>query len=178
MATRSFALATILMPLFQENVLRRTPRTYGYYAAHAGLDVAKESILIGKAMHAIGAACVMTRTPIAPLRYVERADGEWQGIFEKTSLERTAVKPHWTVLSVTSRDHVYTVDELNEVNRALTQVVPKFIPESWSPERLWKYLIEEKLETGQSWFERAMEKYDGMFDDLRIARNAGRSPSK
>ena len=39
-------------------------------------------------MHAIGALCVVRQLPVAPLYWVQRADGEHRGVFEQDAIER------------------------------------------------------------------------------------------
>lgn len=46
--------------------------SYGVYAKATGWDPAKDSIVIGKAIHAIGGVCVLVGIPVAPLHFVER----------------------------------------------------------------------------------------------------------
>ncbi len=62
-------IALEVLPHFAENVLAGRVLSYGYYAKAIGRDVAKESIVIGQAMHAIGGVCAIAGIPIAPLHY-------------------------------------------------------------------------------------------------------------
>src|SRR2546427_11958805 len=60
-------IALQLLPWFAENVVARNPPlSYGYYAGKIGRDPAKEAIIVGHAMHAIGAVCVIRQLPVAP----------------------------------------------------------------------------------------------------------------
>ena len=75
-------LAIQVLPYFAGYVLAGHVHPYGVYAKAIGRDPAKESMVIGKAMHAIGAVCVLAAIPVAPLYFIKRADGEWRGVFE------------------------------------------------------------------------------------------------
>ncbi len=153
-------VALEVLPYFAKNVLAKQQRTYGYYAASIGRDSAKEGMVIGKAMHAIGAACVFTFVPVAPLFYVERADGEWRGVFEEDDLERERVLPHYDVMLVTAREHVYTEKDFSRVERALRQVLPKYLkPTQLSPHDLWHVALLNKFKDGDTFFERALGTY-------------------
>jgi len=69
-------------------VARRPPMTYGQYAAAIEHPPARYGLAVGKAMHAIGALCVVRQLPVAPLYWVQRADGEHRGVFEQDAIER------------------------------------------------------------------------------------------
>src|SRR5205823_5201263 len=101
-------IAADVLPHFKENVLSGRAQTYGHYARAIGRNAARESPVIGKAMHVIGAACVMARVPAAPIHYVERADGEWRGIFESAASESIHVLPAWDTLAVSAGIHKYS----------------------------------------------------------------------
>ena len=82
-------IALDVLRSFGPNVVARRPSlTYGQYATAIGRSPAEYGLAIGKAMHAIGAACVIRQVPVAPLFWVRRADDEPRGIFESDPLER------------------------------------------------------------------------------------------
>src|SRR5438105_1258072 len=147
-------LAAEVLPHFQENVLRGWPRTYGFYAHAIGRNQATEAMVIGKAMHAIGAACILTRVPVAPIHFVERADGEWRGVFESAWSESTHVLPAWNTLAVSARVHKYSEQDFSKIAKAI-QIIPKHFPSDWqSPQQLWNYLIYAKAEGDITWLQR------------------------
>ena len=130
-------LALEVLPHFRANVLARSVRTYGFYAKVIGRDAAKESMVIGKAMHAIGGTCAFIGIPVAPLYYVKRADGEWRGIFQSDSIERTHVLPHYDLLTVSARIYDYTEDDFRKIEKALRELFPKYLkPNQLSPHDL------------------------------------------
>src|SRR6266581_811840 len=100
-------IALEVLPHFRESVLAGRVLSYGVYAKAIGRDVATESIVIGHAMHAIGGMCAFAAIPVAPLHFVQRADGEWRGIFESDASERTEVLPHYDLLQLAARIHTY-----------------------------------------------------------------------
>jgi len=166
-------LATAVLPNFKKNVLGGRRRTYGYYARFIGRDPAKESMVIGKAMHVIGAACIMARVPVAPIYFVERADGEWRGIFENAASESLHVRPFWTTLFVSSRIYKYTEDDFARVERLLNELIPRYFPAKWqTPHRIWTYLIYTKTQCGTTWLQRALAHYE------EIITEAKRNPTK
>ena len=170
----SLELAREVLPHFRANVLRGWVRTYGGYAAAIGRSPAKEAVVIGKAMHLIGAACVMARVPVAPIHFVERADGDWRGIFESAASESIHVLPEWDTLAVSSRIYRYTEADFAKIAKAIEQVIPKHFPaEFQSPRDVWHVLIHNKLKDGSTILERALVRYREIIEEARRARNAG-----
>lgn len=162
-------LALAVLPHFAVNVLARRVRPYGYYARAIGRDPAKESPVIGPAMHAIGGVCVFAGVPVAPLYFVERADLGWRAVFESDIIESKYVLPHYDNLYVSAREHNYTRDEFERVERGLRKIVPR----DWSPHRIWYSAIFRKLEgSEQTYFERALARYDTIIEKAREARRA------
>jgi hypothetical protein len=51
-------IAIDILPHFSSNVLKGNVQTYGYYANKIGRKPEKKSMIIGPAMHLIGAACI------------------------------------------------------------------------------------------------------------------------
>lgn len=164
-------LALELLPHFHAAVTARQVYTYGHYANAIGRDSASDSMAIGKAMHALGAACVLAGVPIAPLYYVERADGEWKGVFESDSSERTHVLPHYDLLYVTAREHSFTTDDFQRIDKALRVAFPKHLkPDQLSPHDLWHVLIYAKLKDGHSILEKALANYREMLNAFQARR--------
>ena len=120
-------IALEVFPHFKENVLAGRVLSYGVYAKAIGRDVATESMVVGQAMHAIGGMCAFAAIPVAPLHFVQRADGEWRGIFESDSSERTHVLPHYDVLYSAARIHTYTEDDFRKLEKGLRDVLPKYL---------------------------------------------------
>jgi hypothetical protein len=138
-------IAIEVLPHFAKSVLSGHVFSYGVYAKAIGRNQAKESMVIGKAMHAIGGVCVLVGIPVAPLHFVERADGEWRGVFESAFAERTHVLPHYDLLCVTARIHKYTEKDFERVERALRETLPKYLrPDQLSPHDIWHLAIYSK----------------------------------
>jgi alkylated DNA nucleotide flippase Atl1 len=129
-------IASQVFPHFAEAVLAGKVRTYGYYARLIGRDVAKESITIGPAMHLIGAICVVQQLPVAPLHFVERADGQAREIFATDPYESIDVLPHFDTLYVVAREYGYSAAEFEKVGRALQKVMIEKAPPDWTPQPL------------------------------------------
>lgn len=166
-------IAASTLPHFQENVLRGSPRSYGYYARAIGRDPAKESMVIGMAMHVIGAACIFARIPVAPLFYLERAGEDWRGIFESEYAEKTHVKPHWDVLLVSSRVYRYKPKDFDVLKKAIEEVLPQvFTKAGQSPRALWRYIIYRESPSGGTWLNRALAEYEKVIEQVRSQRNA------
>jgi hypothetical protein len=164
-------VAVEVLPHFAEAVIARREYTYGHYAVAIGRSEAKESIVIGQAMHAIGAACVFCAVPVAPLAFVKRADGEWRGVFETDILERQHVLPHFDLLYVTARDFEYSSRDFERVGKALADVLPRHVGPNWlSPHELWTLAVTLKASDGRTVFERAVAKYESLYSEAKARR--------
>ena len=164
-------LALDLLPHFQRAVEARHVFSYGHYANIIGRDSARDSLAIGQAMHALGAGCVLAGVPVAPLHYVEREDGGWTGIFESDSSERIHVLPHYDLLYITAREHSYTAEDFQRIDKALRVAFPKHLkPSQLSPHDLWHVLIYAKLNNGITIFSHQLEKYRAMHIELKERR--------
>jgi hypothetical protein len=142
-------------------VLARRVLTYSYYAKAIGRSPAKDAMAIGKAMHVIGGMCVYARVPIAPLFFVQRADGGWRGVFEEDALESTRVLPHYDLLYVAAREHAYVEEEFTRISRGLAEVVP----DDWSPHFVWHFAVVNKPKGSElTFFEIALERYRQIVD--------------
>jgi len=158
-------IAIEVLPHFAKHVLAGTTLPYGAYAHAIGRDPAKESMVVGQAMHLIGAVCVLTRLPVAPLHFVERADGEWRGVFHSDSSERTHVLPHYDLLLVTARIHRYVGKDFRQIDRVLREVLPKHLTaEQSSPHHAWHVMIYNKLPDSETTlWEHALAYYRELF---------------
>ena len=171
--TSAIQLALDVLPHFRTAVLKRHVYTYGHYASAIGRDSATESMVVGKAMHAIGAACVLGAVPLAPLHFVERADGEWRGVFEADASESIHVLPEYNLLYVTARDHHYSERDFERIHRALAVAFPKHLkPDQLSPHDLWHIVIHAKLKDGSTILQQALIKYRELAAQQRANRGA------
>lgn len=165
-------LAIEVLPLFARNVIAGHVHPYGVYAAAIGRDAARESMVIGKAMHAIGGVCVLAGIPVAPLYFIKRADGEWRGVFESDPIERECVLPHYDLLYVTAREFKYSESDFARVEKGLREVLPKHMrPDQLSPHAIWRWAIHAKLKDGSTPFERAIAKYRELFEAIKATKN-------
>lgn len=172
---KSLELALQVLPHLSENACKGQAwqRTYGHYATAIGLDPSENGLAIGMAMHTIGAGCIFAKVPVAPIYYVERADGEWRGIFESEYSEKTLVLPNWNVLSVSARVHPYTVADFERVHKALSTVLPKHLPNVNTPKKLWQFIVRREATPGVTWLQRALASYGQVIDAERERRNVG-----
>ena len=169
--TSAIQLALDVLPHFRTAVLKRHVYTYGHYASAIGRDSATESMVVGKAMHAIGAACVLGAVPLAPLHFVERADGEWRGVFESDASERIHVLPEYNLLYMTARDHHYSERDFERIHRSLAVAFPKHLnPNQLSPHDLWHVVINAKRQDGSTIFQQALVKYRELAAQQRATR--------
>ncbi|HSV50735.1 MAG TPA: hypothetical protein VLJ57_01360 [Burkholderiaceae bacterium] len=175
MAT-SLQIACEVLPHFEANALNGHTRTYGFYAQAIGRNPAKDAMAIGKAMHIIGAACIMAAVPVAPIHFVDRADGEWRGIFERSALERTYLLPHWDVLVVSSRAHKYTSDEFRTMAILLNDRVPTVFPEDMqTPDKIWQILIpmrDHRANGERTLLQTALIRYEQIIAEAKARRPA------
>lgn len=170
--TSARELAIEVLPHFAKNVIAGYVFPYGVYAKAIGRDPAKESIVIGKAMHAIGAVCVLTGIPVAPLYYVKRADGEGRGVFESDAIECLYVLPHYDLMYVVAREYKYSEKDFARIEKGLRELLPKYMrPDQLSPHDVWHCAISAKLNDGTTPFERALSKYREIFDTIKASRH-------
>jgi hypothetical protein len=170
MAT-ALELAVDVLPHFAKHVVAGQVRSYAVYANAIGRDPAKESMLIGKAMHIIGAVCVFAAIPIAPLHYVTRSDGEWRGVFQADPNESLHVLPHYDLLYVVARAYKYSEEDFERIDNGLRNVLPKHLPPDYiSPHHVWHWVIYTKLKDGRTVFERALARYSELREALRNAK--------
>ncbi|NGX16158.1 hypothetical protein [Wenzhouxiangella sp. XN24] len=123
-------------------------------------------------MHAIGAACVFAKIPVAPIYYVKRADGNRCGVFEEDPLENTRVLPHYNLLYVTAREYQYSAAEFGRLQRGLAEVIPN----KWTPHFMWHVAIAAKPKGAeQTYFELALATYQKIMGRLRSEPKEGKS---
>ena len=164
-------IAVSVMPHFIDAVLTRRPRTYGYFARKIGRDPGKEAIIIGPAMHLIGAFCVFRQIPVAPLYYVTRDDGEEQDVFRNDSLEARHVLPHKNMMYVVAREYIYAKDELVTLAERLEKLMIDHAPKEWTPHVMWHLAVTNRPKNSQqTYWERALSRYTDQFAELRAGR--------
>lgn len=160
-------IALEVLPHFADAVLSRRVLTYGHYAKAIGRSPQKEAIAIGKAMHVIGGICVYGRIPVAPLFFVQRADGEWRGVFEEDPLEAERVLPHYNTLYVSAREYQYSEDDFRRIRRGLAEVVPN----KWSPHFVWHFAVVNKPKGSQeTYFQHALKSYVESIEKAKAER--------
>ena len=170
----SLSIAQSVLPHLLEHVARGPQwiRSYGFYAERIGMKAEQGGLAIGMAMHTIGAACVLAKVPVIPIHYVERADGEWRGIFESEYAEKCYVLSHWNLLATSSRVHVYTEANLGSVAKALNTVIPAHLQSLSTPKQLWRFLIYNESSHGVTWLHRALPAYEASIELARTRKNA------
>lgn len=165
-------IAIQLLPVFTEQILKKQPMSYGYYANQIGRDPAKESIVIGQAMHAIGAVCVIQKLPIVTLYFVKRADGEARQIFSSNAIEAENVLPHFNILYVVAREYNYSKEELEKLFEKMKKVFSGNLAPDWSAHDLWKLAINKKPKDCEaSYFQRALKHYEELFSNLKLRKS-------
>lgn len=165
-------IAAQVLPHFAENVLAGRRLTYGRYAHLIGRDVATEAITIGQVMHLIGVLCVFRQLPVAPLYFVKRAVGEARQIFASDPTESLHVLPHFDNLYVVAREYQYSEEDFEGINTRLHKVLLEKAPPDWTPHHLWHLAIWKCPENSeQTYFQRALSKYECIIDELRKQRS-------
>ena len=169
-------IAADVLRVFSENIVtRRSPWSYGQYAQAIGKNPAEYGLAIGKAMHAIGALCVVRQIPVAPLFWVRRADNGYRGIFEADQLERQYIieSGDIDVMYVVAREYAYQADQLAKLSQALDKSLAKGHVQNWSPHELWHLTFHNKVKNSQlTFYERAMNRYRELFDKIKSEKAA------
>lgn len=162
-------IAIDILPHFSSNVLKGNVQTYGYYANKIGRKPEKESMIIGPAMHLIGAACIFGSIPVAPLYFIKNSCGKRENVFTNSIIEKEYVYEHKTTLYVVARDNRYIENDFERIDRGLKQIMP----EQWSPHDCWGVAITRKPKgSNKTYFELALEKYKQIFEELRLKKTA------
>jgi hypothetical protein len=170
----AYKIAGDLLPLFGENVVaRRPPLTYGQYAAALGMPAKKYGLAVGQAMHAIGAACVVQKVPVAPLFWVRRSDNEDRAIFENDPTEFLYVitSDNYDTMYVVAREYHYKPEEFIKLEKTLKRMLAKGSLENWSPHKVWHETFRVKRKDSEhTYFECAMLHYRALFSEIKAER--------
>lgn len=167
-------IAVEVFPHFRRNVLARSIHAYGWYAAQVGRDPAREAIVVGQVMHAIGAVCVLCTVPIAPLHYVKAESGTPRKVFEANGLEAAFVLPHYDLLYVVAREHRYTEEQLDMVERTLRRWTESEKLCDTSPHELWSMALRRTPKGGSTtYFDLALHHYRRLNEAMRDSVRKG-----
>lgn len=175
MASAHEIAADVLRSFGQNVVARRTPITYGQYATAIGRSPGKYGLAVGKAMHAIGALCVIRQIPVAPLYWVRRADDEHRGIFESDSLERQYIVDSKDIdtMYVVSREYHYTSEEFEGLEAALRKSLANGGVSNWSPHQIWHLTFREcPKDSLLTYYQCAMNRYRELLNRMKIEKAA------
>lgn len=112
-----------LLPIFRANTVRGLQRTCGYYAFVVGRDVRT----VRDALHLVGAACVLSCVPVAPVRYVEDVETDWRYIFQTVAGNSLHVGV-WATLAAASRVYTYSESDFEGVAIALHRDISELAP--------------------------------------------------
>jgi len=171
-------IAVDVLHSFGMNVVaRRPPMTYGQYAALIGRKPAEYGLAVGKAMHAIGALCVIRQLPVAPLYWVERADGGHRGIFESDPLERQHIieTRDIDVMYVVAREYTYSSLEFNELESALRKSLASGSVSNWSPHEIWRLTFQKTpKDSPLTYYQRAMDRYRKLFGEIKAQKGGAK----
>ncbi len=163
-------IALHVLPFFAKNVLSHNPLSYGYYARKIGRDPAKEAMIIGQAMHVIGAVCIFQRLPVAPLHYVKRFEGEARQVFASNPLETEHVLPHVNLMRVVASKYQFTGAEFEKLAEAMRRVLIGKAQSHWKPHYLWRYAIKEKpKDSAATFFQLALSRYETLYAEMKTA---------
>lgn len=169
-------IALEVLRSFGPNVVaRRSPMTYGQYASAIGREPAEYGLAIGQAMHAIGAICVIRQLPVAPLFWVQRANGEPSGVFENDSLERHNIvnSKDIDIMYVVAREYKYSQEEFTGLEAALRKSLASGNVSKWSPHEIWHLTFRKKpKDCTLTYYQRAMAKYRALFDEIKAQKAA------
>jgi hypothetical protein len=167
-------IAEEILPIFGENVVaRKSPWTYGQYASAIGRDPAKHGLAIGKAMHAIGALCVFIELPVAPLYWVKNAHGGYRAIFESDPIERKHIIESKDVnaMYIVSREYEYKAEEFEKLVNIFRKNLDSGILYNISAHEFWhRTFIEKPENSSETYYERAINRYNELLQQLRNAR--------
>jgi hypothetical protein len=149
--------------------------TYGQYASAIGRDPAKYGLAVGKAMHAIGALCIIRQLPVAPLFWVRRADDGYRGIFESDARERQYILESEDIdtMYVVSREYHYTGEEFTALEVALRKSLASGNVSKWSPHQIWhSTFVKCPKDNPLTYYERAMSRYRDLFNQMKNQKAA------
>lgn len=172
----AYEIAADVLKVFSENlVARRAPKSYGQYASAINKRPAEYGLAVGKAMHAIGALCVVRQIPVAPLFWVRRDDNGYRGIFESDQLERQYIieSGDFDLMYVVAREYTYQAEELDGLGRALARSLASGNILNWSPHKLWHLTFQTKVkDSEQTVYERAISRYRELFSAIKTEKES------
>ncbi len=167
-------IAKEVLPIFGENVVaRKSPWTYGRYASAIGRDPATYGLAIGKAMHAIGALCVIQELPVAPLYWVKNASGGYRAIFESDPIERKYIieSNDIKIMYILSREYKYSMEDFEKLEDRFRKALDSGLLYNLPLHELWHRTFEEKIDNSSAtYYERAMKKYQVLLQELKDSR--------
>lgn len=165
-------IAMTVFPSFSSNVLERRRATYSWYADDAGLDPARDGLLIGKAMHFIGGLCLAHQVPVAPLHWVRRGDGRRSEVFKGEDEARLILEPgDLDLLTVVAREYIYSEEELSKVGSTLEAVATAGPSAQFSHRTLWRILLTRaKPGAACTRYEVAVARYRDLLGAMRRSR--------
>jgi hypothetical protein len=134
-------------------------------------------MVVGPAMHLIGALCIICQLPVAPLYWVTRADNEPKDVFASDVMEAKHVLPHHSTLYVVSRDYGYSRADFDAISRRLKKMLleTEKYPSDWTPHFMWhQVILKHPKNSTQTYFERALQRYESLFEELRTQRKKSR----
>lgn len=140
-----------LLPIFRANTLRGLTRTRGYYAYVVGRDAQA----VDHALHLVGAACVLSCVPVAPIHFVEHVEAEWRAIFE-TAAFGSQHAGAWRILATASGLHAYSERDFDRVASALCVHVASREDAQQAPHALWCALLQGALAPAIERYEQIM----------------------
>lgn len=138
--TTPLHVANELLPIFRANALRGLTRTRGYYAYLVRRDVDT----VGKALHLVGAACVWSCVPVAPIHFVDQVEPEWRHIFEIAAFGSIHAGA-WNTLVEASRLHLYSESDFDQVASVFLNQLASHDAQKQTPYALWCALLDEAL---------------------------------
>lgn len=169
-------IAADVLRTFGPNVVaRRSPLTYGQYASAIGRNPAEYGLAVGKAMHAIGALCVVRQLPVAPLFWVRNSNDEPRGIFESDPLEHRYIVESKDIdtMYVVAREYSYSTEEFSGLEDALRKSLSAGHVSGWSPHELWHLTFSKRPKASSvTYYERAMARYRDLFARIKAAKAA------
>lgn len=175
MASAHEIAADVLRSFGPNVVARLAPRTYGQYAGAVGRSGAEYGLAVGKAMHAIGALCVIRQVPVAPLYWVRRADDGYRGIFESDLLERQHIIESKDIdtMYVVAREYHYSTEEFAGIETALRKSLAAGNVAMWSPHDIWRLaFLKCPKNSSLTYYQRAMSRYRELFTQIKSQKAA------
>jgi hypothetical protein len=148
---KALSAAFDLLPIFRANTLRGLTRTRGYYAYVVGRD----ADTVDHALHLVGAACVLSCVPVAPIHFVEQVEAEWRAVFE-TAAFGSLHAGAWRILATASGLHAYSERDFDRVASALCVHVATHEEAQQAPHALWCALLQGAFAPAIEHYEQVM----------------------